>query len=149
MNLHAKKAAADKAPTTPMALVRRIEAWQQRLAHLGIGHFRIVAVHLTDETPGGRYAKAAVQASTDYDTCEFWFALEHLEGCTERDLDETIIHEWLHVAWRDFDGVVDSVEPWMPKATYADFDDRIHHECEGLIERLARSIAAFYYGSSF
>lgn len=130
---------------TPIQLAKRVEKWQHRLAHLGISHFRISAVHLVSDTPGGPRAQASVCASEHYDSAEFWFRWEFIEECTERQLDETIVHEWVHVAWRDFDESVRGAESWMPSRTYDDFEERITHEREGLVERLTRTIIDLYY----
>lgn len=135
----------DWKPPTPIQLAKRVEKWQHRLAHLGISHFRINSVTIDDETPGGPHAQASVRVSENYDNATFWFKWDFINDCTERDLDETIIHEWLHVAMRDLDQALDSAETWMPKATYADWDERIDHEREGLVERLTRTLAEFWY----
>lgn len=125
-------------------LAQRVEAWQKRLAPLGIGHFRILAVHVVDQTPGGARANASVFTPSDYDSAEFWFKYDYVEECNEQELDETIIHEWLHVAFRDLDDALEVVESWMPEATHNDFENRIDHEREGVIDRLARLIYALH-----
>ncbi len=132
---------------TAIQLAKRVETWQHRLGPLGVGHFRIEAVHLTDETPNGKSANASVWCPRHYDNAEFWFTHDFLEETDERGLDETIIHEWLHVAWRDMDEALDRVEAWMPPHAYVDFEDIVNHEREGLIERAARMIADLYHNN--
>jgi hypothetical protein len=133
------------ANVTPKRLATRVEAWRDRLAHLGMSHFRITSVHVQDETPGGPRAEASVRPSGAYDSVEFWFKWDFIQTCTNYELDETIIHEWLHVAMRDLDEAIDSVESWMTKQAYEDFVDRVDHEREGVIDRLARQITSAYY----
>ncbi len=130
---------------TPVQLAERVEEWQHRLALLGVGHFRITSVTIDDETPAGPHAQASAQMSTSYDNVRMWFKHDYIEVCGERDLDETIVHEWLHVAMRDFDSAIDAVEAWMPKQTYDAFEERVDHEREGVVDRVSRTIVAFYY----
>lgn len=123
-----------------VALAQRVEKWGKKLAPLGVAHFYIDSIHITDETPGGPRAKATVQASQNYDHCTFWFQDDFLTHCSGDELDHTIIHEWLHVAMRDFDRSLDAVEKWMPEATYGDFEDTVDAEREGLVDRVAHTL---------
>lgn len=128
-------------------LARRVEAWGKRLAPLGVAHFQINHVTITDSVPGrtgGAVAGAAVSGS--YDNVSFYFNCDWLEAVEEKELDETIIHEWLHVAMRDLDSVMEDVEQWMPPATYAMHDERVLHEKEGLIDRMSIALYALHTG---
>lgn len=129
----------------PVELAQRVEAWQQKLRFLGIGSMQIKCVSLVDETPSGPHANASVSISDDYDKVHFWFTHHFVEGCeTEDDLNVVIIHEWLHVAFRDHDKLVrDTVDNWLAPHSRHDFEDRWEHEQEGLIERLAHTISDF------
>lgn len=141
------KGSFEPVKVTPVQLARRVEKWKERLEKLGVAHFRINAVHIVDETPGGQHAEASVQVSESYDNATFWFTWEFLDDCDEYALDVTIVHEWMHVAMRDWDRSLECVETWMPKATYADFEDRMGHEREKLVERMARTIVGLYYNT--
>ncbi len=141
------KGSFQKVKVTPAQLARRVEKWQGRLANLGISHFRITAVHVADETISGPGSDASVYVPDSYDNAEFWFTWGFLEDCDEYQLDATIVHEWIHVAMRDFESAIEVVETWMPQATYKDFEDRIQHEREGLVERMARTIVGLYYNT--
>lgn len=121
-------------------LAERIELWQERLRWLGIGHWRIDAVHVVDETPGGPHANATVRPSYHYQSCEFWFRHDYMDECTEADLDETIIHEWLHVAMRDLDRAIEAIDDQLTPAARDIWDARVDHEREGLIDAVARQI---------
>lgn len=127
---------------TENQLQRRVEQWQSRLALLGVSQWRIESVEIVDETPGGPNADATVCTSSKYDSAYFYFARDFIETATPATLDETIIHEWLHVAMRDLDRTLDCVENWMPEQTHTDFDRTVDRAREALIERLARTIYA-------
>lgn len=139
---------AKKRDAAALALAERVEMWAKRLAPLGIAHFQIDAVHVDEATPGGPHAKAAVQCSRDYDHCTFWFKREFLDYCSGDELDQTILHEWVHVAMRDYDRTLEVVERWMPEATYEDFDSIVNSEREGLVDRLAHALFLAFSGHS-
>ena len=122
---------------TPIQLAKRVEKWQRALAYLGVGHVRIDRVTITDDMPQGSDANAAVWVANHYDRCTFFFRSEYLEEADARSLDETIVHEWVHVAMRDFDSALEVVEEWMPPGTFRDWSERVDHEREGFVERLA------------
>lgn len=126
-------------------LAKRVERWQHILSPLGVAHFRIEQVSAVDETPAGPHSNVTVQIFTHYDSVKFWFTHEFLEGADEKGLDEAIIHEWVHVAMRDFDNALEAVEPWMPLHTYRDFEESVDHEREGLVDRVARCIWELYH----
>lgn len=129
-------------------LAERIERWQKVLSPLGIGHFRIESVDIADETPSHCGANATARLYRHYDSVQFWFTHDFLDDCTEQRLDEVIIHEWLHVAWRDYEDVTDRAgEAWMSPQAAKDFSESLEHEQEGLIERHARLIYALHNGS--
>jgi hypothetical protein len=58
----------------------------------------------------------------------------------------TIIHEWLHVAFRDFEAAISACEDWLPTRTFSDFNERLEHEREGLIDRLAVTLFQLHTG---
>lgn len=130
---------------TDIELAERVEEWQERLASLGIGHFVIEAVSIVDATPGGPDAKASVQVATNYDIAHFWFTHEFLAETEEQELEQTIIHEWVHVAMRDLDFSLEPVENWMPPATFQMWDESVDHEREGFVDRIAQSLYLMWY----
>ena len=130
-------------------LAKRVEAWRDRMVYLGIGHFRIDSVSVVDETPGGPTAGATVIPSHTYDSCRFYFTISFLESIeSPRQLDETIIHEWLHVAMRDLDQAIESAEDDMTGTARETWNSRITHEREGLVDRLARQVYALWAADS-
>lgn len=125
-------------------LAKRIEKWRDRLIPLGLGHWRIDEVSVVDETPGGPAAGATVTPSHSYDSARFWFTHSFLADADDRQLDETIIHEWLHVAMRDFDQAIESGEFDLASSARDRWSDWVGHEREGLIDKLARQIYALW-----
>lgn len=132
---------------TPIQLAKRIEKWQHRLTLLGVAHWRIDEVVLCAETVAGPGAGVSVSYPSTYDNCRFEFTYEFLEGADEQRLDEVIIHEWLHVAFRDFDEATKMAKDWMPPASYTDFEARLDHEREGIVDRLSKALYASYHAT--
>lgn len=129
---------------TQAQLETRVRRWQQKLATLGISHWEIDDIVISEKHPqapeDGWYASC--WRSTPYDKCEIWINASFLADCTAAQLDHLIVHEWIHAAMRDFDRALDSAEDWMPPATYTEFNRRLDHEREGFVDRLARTIVA-------
>ena len=119
--------------------------WQSRLGPLGLLHWRIEDIHVVDETPGGPGAKATTQVSHCYDSCSFWFTKDFLREADERELDEVILHEWVHVAMRDLDTAVEDVDDMgLPQAALDAYSRRVGWAREGLVDRIARLIYDIY-----
>jgi hypothetical protein len=134
---------------TEVQLAQKVERWQERLRPLGISHWRIDRIIIGDESPSlSRSANASAGVSQNYDSVTFFFNGDYVEEAEERELDETIVHEWLHVFMRDLDELQERVEPWMPDATYEGYRDAWSHEREGEVERLARLIVSLYHADS-
>jgi hypothetical protein len=125
-------------------LCKRVETWQKRLGPLGLGHFRIEEVQVSEDAPSGAAANASVHTSSYYDSVAFWFRTDHVEDSSEQRLDETIVHEWLHVAMRDLDASLEGLSDWIPFQTLSLWEERVNHEREGLVDRLARTIVSCY-----
>lgn len=120
---------------TPAALEKRVLLWQKRLTYLGVGHWRVPKVEIveTDEFK----ARASIPSSYDY--VNFAFDTEFLTESPE-DIDRVIVHEWIHVAMRDLDEAIGGAQSWFPEASWHDFDDRVDHERESFVDRLATQI---------
>lgn len=132
---------------TPVQLAKRTEAWGKRLSALGVAHFDIVRVTVGTQSPSGNPdAKASVQVHDLYDNCSFFFDADELEEMEEDELDMTIIHEWMHVAFRDLEAAIAMCEDWLPERTYSDYEDRLNHEREGLIDRLSKAMYQLHTG---
>lgn len=125
-----------------VALAKRVEFWQKKLSFLGLAHWRIEAVHIVDETPGGVEARATVQTKARYDNCRFWFTHDFVDTATQKEIDETILHEWMHVFMRDLDRAIESVEDALSPGVSTQWEDWVDHEREGVVDRLARQFYA-------
>lgn len=136
-------------PDTPpdmKRLLNRIEFWQRKLQPLGLRQWR-PEVTYTEEVEGTRYdAVASCSTSTHYDSVWFQFQQEYVRTQPRWKLDETIIHEWLHVLFRDLDAAVGYAEDYMAPQVREMWDMQVEHERERLIESLARTIRMLYHG---
>ena len=124
-------------------VLRRVEFWQQTLEPLGLQPWR-TNVSFMDEPEGKDNALAACHTSEAYDTCTFQFAHDHVEDAEKYQLDETIVHEWLHVLFRDYNQSISSVYDQLAPAVAEQWDTQMNHELEGVIEKLARTICALH-----
>ena len=126
------------------SLERRVRYWQQQLGVLGISHFEIEEINIVEEDDEVPDALVSIDISHTYDKCKFHFTRDFLEGITPTALDKAIIHEWLHVAMRDFDRAADPVSGWMPTGAYIDWAARMDHEREGFVQRAAEALFFCY-----
>jgi hypothetical protein len=129
-------------------LAERVEAWQQRLSLLGIAHFRVREIIMTDDVPGWADAHAGVSVDTDYDSVSFYFDNTYVEGATAKQLDETILHEWCHVAMRDLNNATNLARDWFPQGAWRTYDENLDHHKETLVDRMARQLYALAKPSS-
>ena len=119
-------------------LKKRVTYWQKKL---GIPHIR-VDVKLADP----RYendAYATCSPSLHYDQTTITFRTHLIEGTSDvdsRDLDEVIVHELLHFMFRDFDAAARSTESQLAPQAQELLDDRLRHEEERLVDKLACEI---------
>lgn len=126
-------------------VAKRVEFWQRQMASLGLGHWRIESVSCVDKVPGAPGSLAGVFPSSRYASATFWFKNDHIEECTPRELDESIVHEWMHIVMRDLDAAIESIEEQLSASVQDLWSDRILHEREALVDMLARDIVARYY----
>lgn len=131
----------------PIPLAKRVEKWQKRLTELGLAHWRVEEVIITDHhgMPNGPDTDASVGVASHYDSYRIWFNSDFLEATDARRLDETIVHELLHVWMRDMDEALRSVEDHMSSATFDEWDERVGHAREGMVESMARLIVRLYH----
>jgi hypothetical protein len=130
---------------TPVQLAERVEAWQKRLEPLGVGHFRIECITLTDDVPGAKMdSDAGVSVHADYDLVHFYFNNDFVEASSARVLDETILHEWVHVGMRDYDTAVRVARSRFSDSDWETFDRNIDHNKEKTVDRLAKALYALY-----
>lgn len=117
-------------------LRKRVQFWQFTLHELGLTGWEIDRITLTDAPFGSPDANAAVMPHHTYDRVSFEFN-HHVEDFQPSELDRTIVHEWLHVAMRDFDQAVDEAEDSLAPAAAEMWEARVKHEREGVVDRMA------------
>jgi hypothetical protein len=133
---------------TEKKLRKRVQFWAEKmLPELGLSSWDFDVKIVDDPEPRyeGSAAVANVSCSTHYDTAWMEFDREWVSNVDERNLDKTIIHELLHVILRDWKNVQELPEQMMPPGEYKQWEMLLNHEEEGVVERLARSIAQLYH----
>jgi hypothetical protein len=114
-------------------LERIIKEWTRRLV---LEHVDIQV--LWDEVPENPDALASVEVSDLYDHAEIRFGPDWPDHDVQM-LNRIVVHELLHILFRDFGTAIRSVE--MTGALSSDvrliWHDRCHDAEEGLIDRLA------------
>lgn len=117
----------------------RVDYWRDACEPLGLGHWR-VKVKIVENPDGSRSANAAVKISAQYDSAEIEFAEEALETLDDDEIDEAIVHELMHIVFRDFWGLLTDQEGAFSAGAWNLYMERLEHETEGVIDRTARAI---------
>lgn len=128
---------------THAALEKRVRQWQQSMPCLGLAHWRI-EIKILEELRDDRETNASVVCSSHYDTAWMEFERSFLNEAEEAQVDQTIVHELVHMAMRDFDNAISDVYVSLGQPARAIWMDHVDHAREGLVERLARTL---YYTS--
>jgi hypothetical protein len=111
---------------------------------LGLAHWEF-DVRIVDSDPQGiENSSAAIDIEDHYDSATIEFKRVRLEEMDQDAVDRTIVHELLHAAMRDHDEAVDSISTSLAVPFWQLWDNRLGHESEALIERLARTIVALH-----
>lgn len=132
---------------TKTQLARRVALWQKRLERAGVAHWELrdLLIVPREEMPLGP-SVAAVHLPNDYDIFALHFSRESLDEMeNQRQLDETIVHELVHVAMRSFDLAVSSAEDEFSPAAANEWNYRVKHERERFVDGIARAFVAAYY----
>lgn len=127
--------------TSPSKLLKRVQFWQKELATLGISAWRLDELELVESDD----FRAQVCASSHYDLYKLRFDREFLEDATEQDLDETIVHELLHVVMRDLDTATDRAIRYTPGGEDGELHSSIKLAREALVHRLSLQIVSTFY----
>lgn len=128
---------------TERQLLKRVKFWQRTLVDLGLQHWRIEECAIEHEDAMESRA-ASVGTSKQYASVWFKFRRDFLDEAPTDKIDETIIHEWLHVYLRDLEEAKDGAETWFTTAAWTDFEERYEHETEGVVEGMARLIVRLH-----
>ena len=122
---------------TPAALEKRLRFWQRALK---LDHWTI-AFEVVDECSTGPEASACVFRSNDYDTADVQVRADVADK-SGFELDITIVHELLHILFRDYDEAVNDILSRLHDADHPVSKARMAHENEGVIDRLARLLVS-------
>jgi hypothetical protein len=124
-----------------LTLAKRVKFWAKRLEPLGLRHWQI-EVECLPEVDEETNKGAEVRVSRHYDSATIIFAGNKLDAMTDHEVDEVIVHELLHIVFRDLEEAHDSVKgelhPWIRDS----WSERIEHETEGIVEKLARALVS-------
>lgn len=122
-------------------LTDRVWYWIDVLEPMGLSHWRI-DIEIVDLPDGEASSAAAVRFSPSYDSAWMEFAEEAFFEKSDDEQDEIIVHELLHIVWRDINDAVYEPEYLFGKPAWTAFTSRYDHESEGVIDRTARAIVA-------
>lgn len=121
-------------------LVRRLDHWRELIAP----EWRIT---LVDDRPedldGNLDANAACTADDHYLHADIWINPDYLEEASSARLDVTLIHELVHLHFRDLRGLIDSLEPTLGKPVLELALEQFNAAEERAIDRLARVIGRY------
>ncbi len=119
---------------------RRVDYWAKRLRPLGLGHWDFNVAFVSEAEMDRDTSEAEVSPSVVYDSARIEFKDTYIASVDPDMLDWTIIHELLHVVFRDYDTVVHlAVQELGPTAKEL-VEHQLEHELEGVVERFARTI---------
>lgn len=131
-------------------LAKRVEKWAKIVVELGLAHWRIECITLTDQMPndgdGKGSANASIFVASTYDSMHIYFRNSFLEEADDHKIDEVIVHELLHAAMRDLDEAINAAEDFLSSASQAIWSERVDDARERLIENLARLIVRLHRG---
>lgn len=129
-------------------LAKRVEAWQSHLGPLGLTQYTIDKVSTVDEPGGNPDSAACVTPSQNYDRCRFEFQNDMVDEAYESGdlayLDQTILHEWLHVAFQRFENAIEMPHDYLAPMVSEIWEEALRQAREQLIDRLARQLYAAY-----
>jgi hypothetical protein len=113
---------------------RILRLWQKRLG-LETWHLEV-----DWEKPASEDADASTWRSNNYDRAILYLDPAWVSWERDRGIEfvhRIVVHELLHLVFRDVDELVDSLDGQMHRDVCAMVDKRYHHEIEGLCDRLA------------
>lgn len=121
----------------------RVNYWRIRLGHTGLTHWRFDFDYDDDalEDRNGREADASVGVHETYDTAH-WHVRPATLGMDPLTVDETIVHELLHVAMRNLNSVEHDILAEVGGRSMIILSERLEVEIESFVERLARAIVS-------
>jgi hypothetical protein len=130
---------------TKAQLAKRVKLWQKRLPDLGLGHWRIT-IDIVENPEGLTTALAACTPSLYYDSARIEFATRACDpSVSERAVDETIVHELIHLVLRDYAEATHGLCDTVPSSVEELYHDRLRYTQENAVEKLAVTLVSCYY----
>lgn len=127
---------------------KRVEAWKARLGPLGLAHYVIDSVKITNAPGGHEHQGACVTPSTNYDRAVFEFRTDLVDWAYENEdfeyIDLLILHEWIHVSFVTFENAIAIAEGHMAPQAEEVWHEALDHAREQLVDRLARQLYAAF-----
>lgn len=133
---------------TGTQIAKRIDFWRRELEPLGLMHWRLgLSIDPDLQTANGSDANAAVTPEDFYDTALLYIHADVVpEGAqSTEEFDRYIVHELIHIVFRDFSQAIESIKDHLAPPAASQWEDRIEHEEEGVVDRLARAIVRLHY----
>jgi hypothetical protein len=109
--------------------------WKSRLDHLGLGHWDLT-VRVVEELVDNPDAWATCEPHEMYDSA----IIEFVHDIPDEQLDRVIVHELLHIFYRDFWRVIELPTFEVSKGEGALLRSQLRHELEGVVDRMARCL---------
>jgi hypothetical protein len=125
---------------TESQLQRHVERWARRLAPLGLSHWEFFVEIVSADALDSDNSDAQVQPSIKYDSAHMLFKDTFIQNAEVEQIDKTIIHELLHLVFRDFENMIDLVTQELGVTAKELVEKTIDHEIEGVVERLTRTL---------
>lgn len=114
---------------TQLEIAELVDAWQSRLR---LDHWRVTVEfeHMDD-------ARAKSDRHHQYDQATITFDSAELENEDHLSVEALVVHELLHFHTRDVEGIAEAWEPVVHPDVAGQLADRLEHDLEGMIDRLA------------
>lgn len=123
---------------TTAQLVKRVTFWQKKL---GLDHWdiEVEVVESPHASGNSNLATAACWSSDTYDNAKIEIREDYAEWELE-DLDQTIIHELMHIVTRDIDRTARLLREEIGASAWNLYSAVWDREIEGLVDRLAKIV---------
>lgn len=120
---------------TQKQIAARLTYWQK---HMRLTHWKINLIFDEDLHDS---AVASVSLADDYDRCHMQIDMEKIKDDPNINLDHIIVHELLHLQFRDLDQSYGLMREYVSPGVWNMYQEQMEHEIEGIVDRLAAIIS--------